>query len=1783
MTKASNIGAIHRRKIAHVINPFRVSDNSDLFHAQPITFETMRKAKRKCQAEVDVTLYSAHYLEDVDIIPKDFIPLKPLNKSILDVGKFKLQRKLPLIADILSRLYKITDAEYLVYTNVDIALMPTFYTAVNQFIRKGHDAFIINRRTISTKYRKVGEISQMYNEIGKPHPGYDCFIFKRDTYPKFRLRNICIGINYVGLALYKNLECHAINFKVFEDLHLTFHIGNDKPWKLDEFADYRKHNENEYNKVIDDLKKEYNFMDRKRSDPLNRQNKKANNITLRQDAMETKFNKLRKKRIFFILSTGRSGTQTIAKSLSQNPECICLHEPLPPLILESSAYRYGRVSCREIKKILLQTRNPVFNGKLYGESNQTLSLIVPSIVSAFPNSKLIWLIRNGLDVVSSIFSRQWYTGHSANHERYENCPPIEKTWIDGRIRGDLCSDVPFAKWKSMSPFARCCWYWSYINRTIEFDLNNYCSSSNIRKVMLEDLNQKLPEIAKWLGLDPSYNLKCGKHNRAHYKLYPWQKWTFEERETFLYWCGPMMDRLYPNWRITNNKFFDNLSKVTKTEEVQSKILQKGLKKNKKKSKELDTKKHFIYYTPQLKKQSNISVYITSYNQKNYLVEAIESVLGQTLKPHQIIVVDDFSDDGSQELISKYAKKYPKLVFPIYHTRNYGVVKTRTDALNAVTGDYVTYLDGDDRYLSKKLEYEFEILERNQDAQIVFSNNYYINADGKRIGIWADEETPKQGYVFKETFARRFPKKNLFRMEIVNYQALKSVGFHDSNVTIYEDYDLRIRLTKHFKTVYCDKPLSEIRIHRKGLSNTDPIQHVSSLEYIYHKNRSLIANLDESDRDFINKGFNNFVDELSVQVETTLCNKKNKKIPNKMSCQLIDSVTMSEKASNKNLGDNLIFLISQPRSGSTLFQRMLSGHPEVHSTAEPWVMLHPLYALRENGIETEYRADLAKQGLEDFLMQVPEGSELYRKAIRNLGNTLYNRMLELSGKRYFLDKTPRYYHIIPELYSIFPNAKFIILLRNPIAVLSSVLKTWCENRVEALQIQNIIDLVKGPVCLLNGIKSLKERAIVVDYESLVQYPERMMLRVCNRIGIPYYENLLNYGSRPKPIGRFGDLVGICKHSHPVTNSINKWKKNVQSNEFSDFAQKFLNELGENVVYEMGYNYHELKSFLSQENSKIHKKRSKLETDDIYNNEMEKFIVEEHTNASSKTVHYDSTRKETNLGKSNNLSCCQSRKVNNNFLKCQSEPLISVITPSLNQGKFIEQTIQSVLNQNYTNFEHIIIDGGSVDNTNNILNKYPHLKCISEKDSGQSHALNKGLRIARGDIIAWINSDDWYELGAFRYVTEFFNNNPNKNIVMGNCNLVNEEGKVFETVINRERGGDELKKYWIGKSIPTQPAVFFKRKLLKQYGYADEELNYAMDYDLWMRFSRHNRFYHIDKNVANYRFHKGAKGGAQNWEVFVPEWKKVYKRYAGKKRNSPEVSVIIPCYNHGKYLGEAVESVISQTFQEFEIIIVNDGSTDNTKEIGAKLVNENTHHSIKLINQENSGQPAIARNNGIAVAKGKYILPLDADDKLHPQAIENYLNRLNKGDNGPVVVFGWLQSFGSDDSLWAASEFEMRQMLHRNQIPASSLYHRSVWEYQKGYRTNVPGFEDWDFWIGAIRIGAKFLNVRQVTTYYRKTTDVSLIDRGIRSHEWNFANIVMNNKEMYMDSEIQWSENYLAVHTVPPQKRELHGPQDRFPSVGAMLVMSHPERYTENEVVWANSYLGKQPLMYCGSGK
>jgi len=282
----------------------------------------------------------------------------------------------------------------------------------------------------------------------------------------------------------------------------------------------------------------------------------------------------------------------------------------------------------------------------------------------------------------------------------------------------------------------------------------------------------------------------------------------------------------------------------------------------------------------------ISVYITSYNQKSFLKEAIDSVLNQTYKPFEIIIVDDCSMDGSQDLIKEYANTFKNVRY-IFHKKNKGVSDVRITALNNIKGDYVTYLDGDDLYLPNKLQVESNII-LSEKCDLAFSNNMYVNEeDTNKINwIWASNPIDLGANLFVKTISRDFPRNNLFRMELINYKLLKEIGFHDTNLKIYEDYDLRIRLAKSLKFGYSLEPTTKIRISKKGLSKSPINEHIKAFKYIFKKYSNEIESLDIETKTKLNNRLSFLLNEMEningmgkINFLSNLKNRAMKKLSN----------------------------------------------------------------------------------------------------------------------------------------------------------------------------------------------------------------------------------------------------------------------------------------------------------------------------------------------------------------------------------------------------------------------------------------------------------------------------------------------------------------------------------------------------------------------------------------------------------------------------------------------------------------------------------------------------------------------------------------------------------------------------------------------------------------------------------------------------------------------------------------------------------------------------------------
>jgi glycosyltransferase involved in cell wall biosynthesis len=231
----------------------------------------------------------------------------------------------------------------------------------------------------------------------------------------------------------------------------------------------------------------------------------------------------------------------------------------------------------------------------------------------------------------------------------------------------------------------------------------------------------------------------------------------------------------------------------------------------------------------------------------------------------------------------------------------------------------------------------------------------------------------------------------------------------------------------------------------------------------------------------------------------------------------------------------------------------------------------------------------------------------------------------------------------------------------------------------------------------------------------------------------------------------------------------------------------------------------------------------------------------------------------------------------FIHNSMPPLVSIITPSYNQARFLPETIQSVLSQDYPHLEYIIIDGGSSDGSAEIIRQHASQLAwwISEPDQGQTDALNKGFSHAHGDILAWLNSDDTYQPGAVRQAVDSLLAHPQAAMVYGDANLVDEAGKVIGRFPARQTN---LKRMLRGSVHIPQQSTFFWGHLWQQVGPLDPSFHFAMDYDLWVRLAEIAPLVYVPKLWANFRLHGEGKTSVMDDRCY-PEMLRVYQREGG----------------------------------------------------------------------------------------------------------------------------------------------------------------------------------------------------------------------------------------------------------------------------------------------------------------
>ncbi len=225
--------------------------------------------------------------------------------------------------------------------------------------------------------------------------------------------------------------------------------------------------------------------------------------------------------------------------------------------------------------------------------------------------------------------------------------------------------------------------------------------------------------------------------------------------------------------------------------------------------------------------------------------------------------------------------------------------------------------------------------------------------------------------------------------------------------------------------------------------------------------------------------------------------------------------------------------------------------------------------------------------------------------------------------------------------------------------------------------------------------------------------------------------------------------------------------------------------------------------------------------------------------------------------------------------------------------------------------------------------------------------------------------------------------------------------------------------------------------------------------------------------------------------------------------PKISVVIPCYNQGIFLTEAIKSVLDQTYSDFEIVVVDDGSTDSET---LSIIDRIDNPIIKVLRTSNGGL-SMARNRGIAASTGAIILPLDADDLIAPTYLEKGAAVI-AGDSGVGVVYSMADKFGTVSGLWHLPEFSPNLLLKENMVFCSAMFYRESWQRVGGYNPNMKhGWEDWDFWLSFCELGIRFVRIPEILFHYRVRESSMTVAMGYGQKLCMMSRLILNHPRYY----------------------------------------------------------------------
>ncbi len=468
------------------------------------------------------------------------------------------------------------------------------------------------------------------------------------------------------------------------------------------------------------------------------------------------------------------------------------------------------------------------------------------------------------------------------------------------------------------------------------------------------------------------------------------------------------------------------------------------------------------------------------------------------------------------------------------------------------------------------------------------------------------------------------------------------------------------------------------------------------------------------------------------------------------------------------------------------------------------------------------------------------------------------------------------------------------------------------------------------------------------------------------------------------------------------------------------------------------------------------------------------------------------------------------------------LVTAIVSAFNSRRFLRGCLQDLVDQSLHTrglLEILVVDTGSPEDEGSIVlefqERHPHITYLRTDDRRTLYAAwNLGIAAARGKYLTNANTDDRHRPDALEKLVEELERRPEVALAYADQLVTDQANETFSQ--NTARQAFRWPRYSYARlrgGCMVGPQPMWRRNLHDKYGLFDPTFSAAGDWAFWLCVGRSETFAKVDDVLGLYFRNPGGLEYAH--PETNRETREVIRRHgitaediAGASESviiectptptappppqplpglvhagsPPVISVVIPCYRQAQYLSAAVSSVALQTFRDLEIIVVDDGSPDETAQVFRSLAQRLPDLVLRLVQQPNQGVSS-ARNAGMAAARGRYVVPLDADDLIDPAFLKKTLAALTSNP-GASIAFTDVYAFGAENQVRRMGPFDLEALRTCNRACSTALFELAMWRSIGGYNTGMKlGYEDWDFWISCAERGHRAVHVPEPLFFYR----------------------------------------------------------------------------------------------------